>query len=348
MKEAYLYETLDGNEVHCHLCAHHCRIADGNRGICQVRENQGGTLYTLAYGRTIARHVDPIEKKPLYHFRPGSLAYSIATPGCNFRCRWCQNWSISQMPRDRHVIGGEEASPDEIVSDAREKGCRSIAYTYTEPTIFFEYACDAARLAHDAGLANLFVTNGYMTEAALETIHPYLDAANVDVKGFRDETYRKYTGARLGPVLDSLRTLRRLGIWLEVTTLVIPEINDDTAELEDMADFVASELGPDTPWHISRFFPAGRMTDVPPTPPAALERAAQIGREAGLRYVYGGNVADEVDTRCPDCGRVVLRRRRFEVLENTLEPGGLCPDCGGRIAGVDLAAARGKTERTGP
>lgn len=336
MKEAMLYEKLSDNRARCNLCAHRCIIADGKKGICLVRENRGGTLYTLVYGRTIAQHVDPVEKKPLFHFYPGSTAYSIATPGCNFRCRWCQNWEISQMPRERHLIMGQEASPEQIVAAAKHAGCRSIAYTYTEPTVFFEYAYDTACLAHEAGLANIYVTNGYMTEEMLETFDPYLDAANVDLKAFRDETYRKYVGAHLQPVLDAMKAMKRLGIWLEVTTLVIPGINDDDGELKDAADFVATELGPDTPWHISRFFPAYKMTDVPPTPIETLQRAREIGLEAGLCYVYVGNVPDEENTTCHKCGRLLIRRVGFHVVENHVSDG-RCPYCGAPVAGVGMA-----------
>ena len=339
MKEARLYEKLSDDRVRCHLCAHRCTIADGKKGICHVRENRGGTLYTLVYGRTIARHVDPVEKKPLFHFYPGTTAYSMATAGCNFRCRWCQNWEISQVPRERHLVMGREASPEQIVTAAQRAGCRSIAYTYTEPTVFFECTYDTARLAHKAGLANIYVTNGYMTEEMLETFQPYLDAANVDLKAFRDETYRKYVGARLQPVLDSLKRIKALGIWLEVTTLVIPGINDDPAELRDAAQFVAHELGADTPWHISRFFPAYKMSDVPATPIPTLQRAREIGLEEGLRYVYMGNVLGVENTLCHSCGRLLIRRSGFRILENNVRPSGRCPDCGTPVAGVGMAGA---------
>ncbi|MDJ0742014.1 MAG: AmmeMemoRadiSam system radical SAM enzyme [Xenococcaceae cyanobacterium MO_167.B27] len=338
MKEAMLYKKLPENRVSCNLCAHHCLIVDAKKGICQVRENQGGTLYTLVYGRTISQNIDPIEKKPLFHFYPGSTAYSIATPGCNFRCAWCQNWEISQMPKQQHLIAGYEATPEEIVTEAQRWGCRSIAYTYTEPTIFFEYAYDTARLARAAGLANIFVTNGYMTEEMLETIQPYLDAANVDLKAFRDKTYRKYVGARLQPVLDSLKAIKQLSIWLEVTTLVIPGINDDSAELEDAAQFIVRELGADTPWHISRFFPDYQLTHVPPTPQKSLERAWEIGKSVGLRYVYLGNVPGEEkqNTYCPDCGTLLIRRNIFGVLANRIQSG-CCPDCGFAVGGVGMS-----------
>ena len=338
MKEAMLYEKLPENRVRCNLCAHQCSIGDGKKGICQVRENRDGTLYTLVYGRTISQNIDPIGKKPLFHFFPGSTAYSIATPGCNFRCAWCQNWEISQMPKKRHLIAGYEATPKEIVTEAQRHGCRSIAYTYTEPTIFFEYAYDTARLAHAAGLANIFVTNGYMTGEMLKTFQPDLDAANVDLKAFRDQTYRQYVGARLQPVLDSLKAIKQLGIWLEVTTLVIPGINDEPEELQDAAQFIVRELGADTPWHISRFFPDYQLMNVPITPQESLERAWEIGKSAGLKYVYLGNVPGEEkqNTYCPDCGTLLIRRNIFGVLANRIQSG-CCPDCGSAIAGVGIS-----------
>jgi len=337
MKEAMLYEKLSDDRVRCNLCAHRCTIAEGKRGVCQVRENEGGTLYTLVYGRTISQNVDPVEKKPLQHFYPGSTAYSIATPGCNLRCQWCQNASISQMVREQHAIMGSKASPEQIVAAARRAGCRSIAYTYTEPTIFFEYSYDIARLAHEAGIANVYVTNGYMTEDMLATFDPYLDAANVDLKAFRDETYRKYTGARLQPVLDSLKVMKRLGVWVEVTTLVVPTINDSEEELRDAARFVAQELGVETPWHISRFHPAYQMTNVPPTPVSTLRQAQEIGQEEGLRYVYVGNVPGEANTLCHECGRLLIRRSGYWILENNVQPDGSCPHCGTEAAGVGMA-----------
>lgn len=336
MKEAMLYERLSEGRVQCHLCAHRCTIADGKKGVCLVRENQGGTLYSLVYGYTIAQHIDPIEKKPLNHFYPGSTAYSIATPGCNFRCQWCQNWEISQMPRERHLVMGAEASPAQVVAAAQRASSRSIAYTYTEPTVFFEYTYDTARLAHEAGIANVYVTNGYMTQEMLETLQPYLDAANVDLKAFRDETYRQFCGARLQPVLDSLKAMKQMGVWVEVTTLVVPGLNDDPPQLRDAARFVAEELGPETPWHISRFFPSYKMGDRPPTPVSTLQQARQIGLEAGLRYVYVGNVPGEENTRCHVCGQLLIRRSGFWVLENHVQPRGGCPRCHTPVAGVGM------------
>jgi pyruvate formate lyase activating enzyme len=333
MKEAMLYEKISEDYVRCNLCAHHCVIAEGSLGVCKVRRNMDGTLYTLVYGRTISEFVDPVEKKPLYHFYPGSLTYSIATPGCNLRCQWCQNWEISQMPCDRDLIAGYEASPKQIVAAAQQTGSRSISYTYTEPTIFFEYAYDTARLAHAADIANIYVTGGYMTAEMLETFQPYLDAANVDLKAFHDETYRRYVGARLQPVLDNMKTMKRLGIWLEVTTLVIPELNDDPAELRDVAQFVAQELGADTPWHISRFFPAYQMTDRPPTPIETLLQAEEIGLKEGLHHVYLGNVAGESNTTCPHCGRLLIQRQGYRIAAYHLQEG-RCPACRMPIAGV--------------
>jgi pyruvate formate lyase activating enzyme len=337
LREAMLYDKLEEKRVQCYLCAHRCRIAEGKQGVCYVRENRDGVLYTLVYGRTISQQVDPIEKKPLAHFYPGTTAYSIATVGCNFRCEWCQNASISQMPRERHFIMGEKASPEEIVVAAQRSGCRSIAYTYTEPTIFFEYAYDTAKLAREEDIANVYVTNGFMTEEMLDTFDPYLDAANVDLKAFRDETYRRYVGARLQPVLDSLKKMKDLGVWVEVTTLVVPGINDDEEELRDGAQFVAQELGPETPWHISRFYPGYRMTDRPPTPVATLERAQEIGEEEGLRYIYVGNVPGEANTVCHNCGELLIRRAGYRILANRIASGQVCPNCGTPVAGVGMA-----------
>ncbi len=338
-REAMLYERLDGEHVICNLCAHRCRIAEGRRGVCQVRENREGILYTLVYGRAIAQHVDPVEKKPLYHVFPGSTAYSIATPGCNFCCAWCQNADISQMPRTSNVIAGRETKPKEIVAAAQRAGCRSVAYTYTEPTIFFEYAYDTSLLAKEAGLANILVTNGYMTDAMLEKAASVIDAANVDLKGFRDDFYREYVGARLQPVLDSLTMMRDVGIWIEVTTLIIPGLNDSAGELREAAQFIAQELGPDTPWHLSRFFPAFEMRNIGPTPVATLRQAEQIGREVGLRHIYVGNVAGENNTRCHACGALLIRRSGYTRPENRVDAQGCCPDCGEPLAGLGMSPA---------
>ena len=335
IREAMLWGPAEAGSdaVACRLCAHGCVIPPGRTGVCAVRENRGGRLVTLVYGEVVAAHVDPIEKKPFYHFHPGSKSLSVATAGCNFRCGFCQNWQISQAPRrPGGGVAGEPFAPEAVVRAAQESGCRSVSYTYTEPTIFFEYAFETARLARQAGLLNNFVTNGYMTAEALDAIRPYLDAANVDLKAFRDETYRKTCGARLAPVLETIRRMRALDVWVEVTTLVVPGLNDGSAELGDLARFIAS-VDPDIPWHISRFHPDFEYTQAPPTPLETLRAAAEAGRREGLRAIYVGNVpgASE-DTACRTCGTVLIRRRGFAVLANALV-GSRCPRCGTALAG---------------
>jgi len=342
MKEALLYEKLEGDRVRCGLCAHHCVIAEGRRGICSVRENQKGTLHTLVYGQLIAQAIDPIEKKPLFHFYPGSTSYSIATMGCNLRCAFCQNAEISQAPRERGDVQGRYTAPETVVAAARRHGCASIAYTYTEPTIFFEHTYDVARLAHEANVANVYVTNGYMSREMLEMVTspdapPLIDAANVDLKAFQDAFYREQCGASLQPVLDSLKLMKERHVWLEVTTLVIPGLNDGEDELRDIAQFIAGELGVDTPWHVSRFHPMYRMLDRPRTPVSTVRRAREIGLEAGLRYVYVGNAPGSrgEDSVCPECGQMVIERVGFTVVRNRA-CGGVCAHCGAEIAGVGL------------
>lgn len=337
--EALLYDHAGDSKVVCNLCHHRCTIKDGARGICNVRENQGGTLVTLVYDRIIARHVDPIEKKPLFHFYPGSLVYSIGTVGCNFRCKFCQNADIAHMATDyQGRIMGKALSPQQIVEEAELTGSRSIAYTYTEPTVFFELALEVARQAREKNIANVFVTNGYMTPEAVDMISPYLDAANVDLKAFTEEFYKKYCSARLRHVLTTLKKLRENGVFLEITTLLIPGLNDADAELKDLAGFIADELGTQTPWHISRFHPTYRLTDRPSTPVETLRKARRIGMDAGLKYVYTGNVPGEAfeNTFCPKCNAAVISRRGFAVAENRVE-NNQCPDCGARIHGLGLS-----------
>lgn len=325
-KEAALYERLPDKQVQCFLCNHLCKIADSKYGFCGVRQNIDGRLYTQVYCEAIANHVDPIEKKPLYHFFPGSSAYSIATIGCNFRCPFCQNWQISQASkRQGEDLGGYELKPEEVVREAKRYRCMSISYTYTEPTIFFEYAYDTARLAKKEGLYNNFVTNGYMTKEALDTIKPYLDAANVDLKFFKEETYKKICGAHLEPVLDSIRYMKKLGIWVEVTTLVVPGLNDTDEELKDIARFIA-EVGIEIPWHISRFHPDYKYTDSEPTPINILKKAKEIAEEAGLRYVYLGNVLEDTTTYCNNCGEPLIIRGYLYTLSSKLD-GNKCPKC---------------------
>jgi pyruvate formate lyase activating enzyme len=334
MKEAYLYAKQSGTKVRCFLCSHRCLIADGKRGVCCVRENKKGILYSLVYERLISANVDPIEKKPFFHFLPGSKAFSVAAPGCNFRCLHCQNHEISQLPRDKEIIIGEKVSAEEIVSLALKHNCVSISYTYTEPTIFFEYAYDTARIARTKGLKNNFVTNGYMTAEALDMIAPYLDGANVDLKSFSEGFYKKVCGARLKPVLESIAKMHALGIWVEVTTLIIPTLNDAVEELREVARFLLS-VSPAIPWHVSAFYPTYRMMDKPRTSPEIIRRAREIGLEEGLRYVYTGNIPGEEgeDTSCHHCQKVLIRRHGYQIAENSITAG-KCPSCGTSIEGV--------------
>lgn len=334
MKEAMLYEKLGEGEVRCNLCPHRCLIRQDKMGICGVRQNMGGTLYTHVYGKAIATNVDPIEKKPLFHFYPGTPILSIATVGCNFSCLHCQNSDISQMPRESKSIAGRDLPPERVVAMAEAQGCKSIAYTYTEPTIFLEYAYDTARLAHEKGMKNVFVTNGYMTEEALKTIQPYLDAANVDLKGFTEKFYKTVCGGRLEPVLDTLKRMVTMGVWVEVTTLVIPYYNDSPQELHSIAQFIYAELGPEVPWHISQFHPAYKLTESVRTPLATLHKARQIGLDMGLKYVYTGNVPgdDGENTNCPSCGQVVIGRFGYHIQQYNVE-NSRCNKCGSIIAG---------------
>ncbi len=336
--KAYLFETLADDQTRCNLCRHRCKIKAGKSGICGVRQNRSGELVSLVFGRVVARNVDPVEKKPLFHFYPGSMSYSIATVGCNFKCNFCQNADIAQMPKDHGGrIMGRAVTPAEIVAAAKQSRCQSIAYTYTEPTVYFEFAYEVAKLAHQQGISNLFVTNGYMTTEALDMIDPYLDAANVDLKAFDDEFYRSYCGARLAGVKESLVSMKKRGIFIEVTTLLIPGLNDDPEEIMQLAHFIATDLGIDTPWHISRFHPTYKLTDRPPTPVETLIQAHQIGKDAGLRYVYTGNVPGEASekTFCYACGKVLIDRWGFNVSNYAIIQG-KCKYCEAEIDGVGL------------
>ncbi len=351
MKEADLWSRAEGGRADCFLCAHRCKIARGRRGVCGVRENQGGTLVTLTYGRLISRAIDPIEKKPLYHFLPGTPSYSIATAGCNLRCDFCQNWQISQIRAGGPVgsggdhLPGEEATPEEVAADAERAGCATIAYTYTEPTIFFEFARDTSLAAHARGIANVFVTNGFMTPETVEAMKGVVDAANVDLKGFTEEFYGTFCGARLAPVLESIRAMHAAGIHVEVTTLVIPGRNDSEPELRGIAEFIAG-LSPDVPWHVSAFHPNHKATELTPTPRATLERAVTLARESGLRYVYTGNISGgATDTECPKCGAAVVTRQGFSASVTGLdapagERTGKCAACGEGIPIVTDAFAK--------
>jgi pyruvate formate lyase activating enzyme len=334
---AVLGRTEPDGAVRCVACAHRCLIRPGRSGICLVRENRDGALVSLVYGRAVAANEDPIEKKPLFHFYPGSIAFSIATRGCNFHCLNCQNWAISQAGRAGVSARPFELPPARVVEAALASGSRSVAYTYTEPTVFIEYVLDTARLARDAGLANVLVTNGYQTPEALDLLAPFIAAANVDLKSFDDRFYRRVVGARLAPVLATLAGMHERGIWVEVTTLLIPGLNDDPDGLESLARWIVAELGPETPWHVSRFFPTYRLTDLDPTPIAAIERAVAIGREAGLGHVYAGNVAGgDDDTRCAGCGETLIHRRGYGAAATAALTGGSCARCGHVLAGVGL------------
>jgi len=337
--EALLYEPLKDGKVKCDLCNHRCIIKDGSRGICKVRENRSGKLVSLVYGRLIARNIDPIEKKPIFHLSPGSLSYSIAACGCNFKCRFCQNAEIAQMPSDQGgMIAGHACSPQEIVDDAAKNRCKTIAYTYTEPTVFFEFAYETAILAQKRKIKNVFVTNGYMTPEMLQMAAPYLDAANVDLKSYSNDFYKTYCEAKLEPVKETLRLMKSLGIHLEITTLLIPGLNDEAAELEGLAAFIANELGKDTPWHISRFHPTYKMTNRPRTPVETIQKAREVGIKAGLRYVYTGNLPGDAgeNTYCYNCGEILIERYGFHIAKNRIQ-NSRCSFCNTVIDGVDLS-----------
>ena len=365
LHEARFYEALPDGKVLCTLCPHDCRIAEGGRGACGVRYNRDGVLYTLVYDRVVSRSVEPVEKKPLYHFYPGSTAYSIATVGCNLRCAFCQNWEISQWPKE-HLpkrlapdgaietvepvcprlaqleasIPGEHVTPEMVVQAALAAGATSIAYTYTEPTIFYELAYDTAVLAQKHGLKNIFVTSGYIGEAPLRELAPVLDAVNVDLKFFNEKSYRRISRVRMQPILEAIRLYHELGVWTEVTTLVIPGINDSDDELKAIAEFVHS-VGDEVPWHVSQFYPAHKMLDRPVTPMETLLRAGVIGRAAGLRYVYEGNVPGQKgeNTYCYHCGALLIDRYGFYVRSNNIQEG-CCPECGVSIDGISMSMDR--------
>lgn len=336
MKEALLYKKLKNGTVQCNLCHHHCLIPEGQRGVCGVRQNQKGKLYSLVYNKAMAINVDPIEKKPLFHFLPGSYALSFGTLGCNFGCLFCQNWDISQPPRQKNFplksfAALPNVSPQSIVKEAIQQKVASIAYTYNEPTIFLEYALDTMQLAHRLGLKNIWVSNGYMSPEALKLITPYLDAINIDLKSFREEFYGRICGARLKPVLENIKRVKKSNVWLELTTLLIPGENDSLKEIEAIANFITTEVGQNTPWHISKFYPAYKMSQVPPTSENLIEKAVKIGKRAGLKYVYAGNLPGNAheNTYCPHCNALVIERRGYIVRR--YDKNGRCPNCGSKL-----------------
>lgn len=335
LKEAVLWDVAEGQKVHCRLCSFRCLIGAGKLGHCNVRKNIDGKLYSLNYYKVCAANPDPIEKKPLFHFLPGTRSFSIAAVGCNFRCEFCQNWQISQAALETGRIDGETIVPEQIVEMAVRSGCKSMAYTYTEPTIFMELCNDCARPAKQRGLANVFVSNGYLTREAIDFAAEWLDGINVDLKAFSDDYYRDLCGARLGPVLDSIAYLaKETDIWIEITTLLLPGQNDSEEELKKLAGWLVKEAGPDVPWHISRFYPQYKYTDSEPTPLESMQRAEAIGKAAGLRHVYLGNVpgTDGENTYCYNCRTKLVERVGYRIVANHIKDS-KCPKCGTEIAG---------------
>jgi len=337
MNEALLYQLIDQEKhiIQCRLCNHHCLIKDDHCGICQVRKNQGGRLFSLNYGRLVSQHIDPIEKKPLFHFLPSSLSYSIATVGCNFRCLHCQNYDISQYPRiHSDVFPGRFTTPSEVVSETLRTNCQSISYTYVEPTIFFEFALETARLAHEVGIKNVFVSNGYTSPEATKMLAPFLDANNIDLKAFTEKFYHEVCGAKLAPVLNTIKLMHDLGVWIEITTLIIPGWNDSENELRDIANFIAA-IDRNIPWHVTRFFPTYKMLNRMPTPVTTLKLAREIGLAAGLHFVYTGNIPgdDGDNTFCPNCQALLIERTGFHATPSGIIAGA-CRFCRLPIPGI--------------
>ena len=335
---AWLSKKLDDGRVLCEACSKRCKLEENQYGICGIRKVEDSKLILLTHSLAAAFNIDPIEKKPLFHFLPSSRVFSVGTVGCNFSCKFCQNADISQYPKEHNFrITGKELPPQKIVEIAKEYHCPSIAYTYNEPVVFFEYAYDTAKAAHQEKLKNIFVTSGYETHKAIDAIEPYLDAMNIDLKSFNDKFYQDICGARLKPVLDCIKYAYSKGIWIEITTLLIPEQNDSDKEIKEMANFIAS-LDKSIPWHISAFYPQYKMKNIPPTPPSTLVRAYDIAKKAGLYYVYVGNISDEMheSTYCPKCQETVIDRRGHlgQFVINKLDNDGACPYCGYKIKGV--------------
>jgi len=335
---AWLSKKLDSGKVLCQACAHACKLEEGEYGICGVRKVENGAIQLLVYGLAAAVNIDPVEKKPMFHFLPQSRVFSVGTVGCNFTCKFCQNYEISQYPKEHaHKVVGRELLPEQIVELAIENGCKSIAYTYNEPIVFFEYTYDTEKLAHEKGLKNIYVTSGYETKKAIDLLAPYIDGMNIDIKSFREEFYRDICGSRLKPVLEAVKYAHEKGIWIEITTLLIPGKNDSDEEIRNIAKFIA-DIDKAIPWHISAFHPTYKMLDVARTPNATLRRAYKIGQDVGLKYVYVGNVDDEdyESSYCPKCHQRVIDRRGHigQYVVNALKEDGKCPHCGYTLGGV--------------
>lgn len=330
--EARWYEKLPGGRVQCRLCPNFCRLGEGRIGACRVRQNIGGTLYTLAYGRIAALHVDPVEKKPFFHVLPGSRTFSLATPGCNLRCLFCQNWEISQAYPWQ--VRTTELTPEQVVEAALASGAPSISFTYTEPTIFYEYMYDIARLAREKGLKTLVISAGFINPEPLRELLPHIDAYKIDFKAFNPDFYTRLTGGNREPVLEAMKIIREQGVWLEIVNLLIPGQNDREEEIRALARWVKENLGPEVPVHFTRFHPMHKMQHLPPTPVETVVRAREIAIEEGLQYVYIGNVpgTEGASTRSPRTGEVVIERRGYFAVNNRLT-NGVAPD-GAVIPGV--------------
>ncbi|MCX7848161.1 MAG: AmmeMemoRadiSam system radical SAM enzyme [bacterium] len=333
LRVAEYWESVGDGRVRGGLCPRRCVVREGFRGACGVRMNIGGKLRTLVYGKVVAVHVDPIEKKPLMHVLPGSRSFSIATAGCNLQCVFCQNWQISQAAPE--TAPHMDFSPERIVRAAMESGARSIAYTYTEPTVYFELMRDTARLAREQGLLNVWVTCGYIEEAPLRELCKYIDAANVDLKGFSERFYGTYTTGTLEPVLRTFKILKEEGVWTELTNLIIPGANDRPEDISNLCAWVVTEIGRDMPVHFSRFYPAFKLQDRPPTPVATVLGAVEIAKGYGIKFVYAGNIAGNPyeDTECPGCGKVVIARQGYWVKAMKVRDG-RCGYCGSELPGI--------------
>ena len=334
---AWLSKKLSNNKIICQACAHACKLDEGEYGICGVRKVENGALKLLVYGLAAAVNVDPVEKKPMFHFLPQSRAFSVGTIGCNLSCQFCQNYDISQYPKEHHEIVGQKLPPEHIVKLAIENNCQSIAYTYNEPIVFFEYTYDTAKIAHKKGLKNIYVTSGYETHKALDLLALYIDGMNIDIKSFSDNFYKEICGARLKPVLECVKYAHDKGIWIEITTLLIPGRNDSDEEIREIAKFIAS-VDTSIPWHLSAFHPTYKMLDTPRTPASTLVRAYNIGKEEGLKYLYVGNIDDQdhESTYCPQCSKKVINRQGHigQYVTNELNENGICPYCHYALEGV--------------